>query len=104
MDFNKTDKELEKMSEDELFAYLDAKSAHLKKQAIPLDQYHMKRYASMTKGRELSTKELREAKRLGKEGEFVKNEKIKEAAKNIKTKKPDLYVKHHKTDRSQWFE
>lgn len=104
MKFDKTDDELKQMSEDELFAYLDAKAAHLKKQTIPLDQYHMKRYASMTKGRELSTKELREAKRLGKEGEFVKNEKIKEAAKNIKTKKPDLYVKYHKTDRSQWFE
>ena len=39
MKFNKTDKELEQMSEDELFAYLDAKSAHLKKQTIWI--YHV---------------------------------------------------------------
>ena len=31
-------------------------------------------------------------------------EKIKEAASTITTKVPELYVKHHKTERGQWFE
>lgn len=45
MDFNKTDDELKKMSEDEFMEYLDAKAAHLAKHASPLSPYLTKRYA-----------------------------------------------------------
>jgi hypothetical protein len=45
MEFNKTDEELKKMSEDELFSYLDAKAAHLKKYTAPLSNWHVKRYS-----------------------------------------------------------
>jgi hypothetical protein len=42
---NKTDEELKQMSEDELFAYLDAKAAHLKQHTAPLSNWHVKRYS-----------------------------------------------------------
>jgi hypothetical protein len=45
MEFNKTDEELKQMSEDELFSYLDAKAAHLKKYTAPLSNWHVKRYS-----------------------------------------------------------
>jgi len=45
MEFNKTNEELKGMSDDELFAYLDAKAAHLKKHTAPLSNWHVKRYA-----------------------------------------------------------
>jgi hypothetical protein len=99
-----TDEQLKELSEDNFFEYLDTKAAYLKQYTVPLDQYHVKKYASVAAGGNLSTKQLREAKKIGKEGEWVKAEKIKEAAKTITTKVPELYVKHHKTDRSQWFD
>ena len=104
MEFNKTDEELKQMTDDELFEYLDAKAAYLKGQSVPLDQYHTKKYAAASLGREMSTKELRNAKELGKQGDMIRAGKIKEAAKDIKVKEPELYVKHHKTNRKQWFE
>jgi hypothetical protein len=47
MKFNKTDDELKHMSEDELFEYLDAKAAHLKKHTSPLSSYKTKKFASI---------------------------------------------------------
>ena len=47
MDFNKTDEEIKKMSDDELFEYLDAKAAHLKKHTSPLSSYKTKKFASI---------------------------------------------------------
>jgi len=99
-----TDEQVESLPEEEFFEYIDTKAAYLKEFTIPLDQYHVKKYASVAAGGTLSTKQLREAKKIGKQGEWIKAEKIAEAAKNISVKQPDLYVKHHKTDRSQWFE
>jgi len=99
-----SEEQLKELSEDAFFEYLDTKAVYLKEFTVPLDQYHVKKYASITAGGTLSTKQLREAKKIGKQGEWIKAEKIAEAAKNISVKQPDLYVKHHKTDRSQWFE
>lgn len=47
MNFDKTDDDLKKMSDDELFAYLDAKAEHLAKHSSPLSAYHTKRFASV---------------------------------------------------------
>lgn len=47
MKFNKTDDQLKHMSDDELFEYLDAKSAYLKKHTSPLSSYKTKKYASI---------------------------------------------------------
>jgi len=47
MKFNKTDDELKRMSEDELFEYLDAKATHLKQHTSPLSSYYTKKFASV---------------------------------------------------------
>ena len=54
--FNKTEAELKAMSDDELFAYLDAKSAYLKKDTKPLSPYHIKRSAFATAAEAYKTK------------------------------------------------
>lgn len=99
-----SEEQLKELSEDDFFEYLDTKAAYLKEFTAPLDQYHVKRFAAVAMGGNMSTKQLRRAKEIGKEGEWIRNEKIKDAAKNIKVKEPDLYVKAHKTHRSQWFD
>jgi hypothetical protein len=58
----------------------------------------------MTKGGELTTKELKRAKELGRVGDDERARKIAETAKVMTKKTPDLYVKSHKTHRSQWFD
>ena len=99
-----TDEQLKELSEDEFFEYLDTKSAYLKNSTIPLDRYHTKRYATAALGGNISTNQLRKAKEVGKEGELFKAKKINEASTFITAKVPELYVKHHKTERGQWFD
>ena len=43
---DKTDEELKKMSDDELFAYLDAKAAYMKQYTRPLSAYKAKNFAA----------------------------------------------------------
>jgi len=43
--FNLTDEELKQMSDDELFEYLDRKTAYLKQHIAPLSPYKVKRFA-----------------------------------------------------------
>jgi len=78
-----TDEQMKELSEDAFFEYLDSKAAYLKEHSAPLDQYHVKKFASVTMGGNLSTKQLRRAKEVGREGEWIRNEKLKEAAKHI---------------------
>jgi phage baseplate assembly protein gpV len=99
-----TDEQMKELSEDDFFAYLDAKAAYLKGSTIPLDTYHIKRFTAISNNGVVSDEDMKRAKKLGMESEIVRAEKIKEAAKTIKVKKPDLYVKAHKTHRSQWFD
>ena len=47
MEFNKTDKDLKQMSDDELFEYLDAKALYLKQHTSPLSSYKTKKFASI---------------------------------------------------------
>jgi len=96
--------ELGKVNFDAFLAYLDEKAAHLKQFTAPIGQYHAKQFASMTKGGELTTKELKRAKELGKVGDDERARKIAETTKVMTTKTPDLYVKSHKTNRKQWFD
>lgn len=99
-----TEEELKKLSEDDFFAYLDAKAAFLKGNTIPLDEYHIKRYNAFTNNGNITDEDMKRAKKLGMKSEEARAEKIKEAAKTLKVKKPDLYVKGHKTNRSQWID
>jgi hypothetical protein len=99
-----TAEQLKALSEDEFFEYLDTKAAYLKQFTTPLSQYHTKKFATAALGGSIDTKNLRKAKKIGKEGEIIRAQNIKEAATKLTAKIPDLYVKHHKTKRGQWFE
>jgi hypothetical protein len=83
MTFNKTDEELKRMSDDELFEYLDAKATHLKKHTSPLSSYKTKKFASI--GAAISNTEFDydSVKQIAKENEQKGYEKfIKDKNKN----------------------
>lgn len=97
-----TEEQLKELSEDDFFEYIDGKAAYLKQFTQPLGQYHAKQFASQTKGSELTTKELKRAKEIGRVGDDMRAQAIAEAASRLTVKVPDLNVKGHKTHRSQW--
>lgn len=101
-----SDEQLKKLSEDDFFSYLDAKAAYLKQFTQPLGQYHAKQFASQTKGRELTTKELKRAKEIGRLGDDMRANAIAQAAKQLgdDPKFRDAGIKNIKTNRSQWFD
>ena len=101
-----TDEQMKQLSENDFFEYLDSKAAHLKQFTQPLGQYHAKQFASQTKGSELTTKELKRAKELGRVGDDMRARKIAEAASSLgeDPKFRDKGIKNIKTNRSQWFD
>lgn len=76
MNFNKTDKELEQMTEEELFEYLDAKAAHLSKHSSPLSGYHTKRFASLASTLSEQPFDYDSVKKIAKENEMKGYEKF----------------------------
>ena len=83
MTFNKTDEELNGMSDDELFEYLDAKALYLKQHTSPLSSYYTKKFASI--GAAISNTEFDydSVKQIAKENEQKGYEKfIKDKNKN----------------------
>ena len=101
-----TDEQLKELSEDDFFSYLDQKAAYLKQFSAPIGQYHAKQFASLTKGAELTTEELKKAKELGKIGDDEKARRIAEAASKFggDPKLRDAGIKNIKTNRTQWFD
>lgn len=102
-----TDEQMESLSEDEFFEYLDTKAEYLKQFTKPLGEYHSKRYAAVTaahQGRSLTEKEFQSAKKIGKEGDIINQQRIIEKMEEKDMKVPDKYVKNVKTHRSQWFD
>lgn len=101
-----TDEQLKGLSEDEFFEYLDSKAAYLKQFTQPLGQYHTKHFAAISKGGELTTKELKRAKEIGREGDDMRARKIAEAASGLgeDPKFRDPGIKNIKTKRTQWFD
>jgi len=79
MNFNKTDDELKRMTDDELFEYLDVKAAHLAKHTSPLSSYYTKRFASLTSAITNTETDWESVKQIAKENEqkgfekFIKN-------------------------------
>ena len=83
MNFNKTDEELKKMSDDELFEYLDAKAAHLKQHTSPLSSYYTKKFASVGAAISNTQFDYDSVKQIAKENEQKGYEKfIKDKNKN----------------------
>ena len=101
-----SDEQVTALPEDEFFEYIDSKAAYLKQFTQPLGQYHTKQYASLTKGGELTTKELRRAKEIGREGDDMRANAIRDAAKGLgdDPKFRDKGIKNIKTKRTQWFD
>ena len=103
-----TDEELKGLSDDELFAYLDAKAAHLRATNTikPLGSYHTKQFAAITKGSALTTEELKKAKEIGRIGDEQYSESLRQAAEKLggDPKLKDPGIKNIKTNRSQWFD
>ena len=97
---------------DAFLDYLDQKAAHLKKFTKPLDAYHLKRYAAITKknetGESLSNEEIKKLQKLGDENNKKSEEEIEKdlewKEKKYEMLKKSFGVKNVKTHRSQWFD
>jgi hypothetical protein len=76
MNFNKTDKELEQMTEEELFEYLDAKAAHLSKHTSPLSAYKTKRFAAISSAVSGHKFDYDSVKKIAKENQIKGYEKF----------------------------
>ena len=102
-----TEEQLENLPEEEFFQYLDSKSEYLMGFAKPLGEYHTKRFAAATaasQGRGLTSKELKVAKEIGKEGDAINKQRIIDKMEEKGLEEPSKHVKNIKTHRSQWFE
>ena len=102
-----TDEQMNKLSEDDFFEYLDSKAEYLKQFTKPLGEYHTKRYAviaAAAEGRELTDKEFQAAKRIGKEGDGINQQRIIDKMNEKNLSEPNKHVKNVKTHRSQWFD
>ena len=74
-----SDEQLNKLSEDDFFEYLDSKAEYLSQFTKPLGEYHTKRYAviaAAAEGRELTEEEYQTAKKIGKEGDMINQKRI----------------------------
>ena len=104
-----TEDQLESLSEEEFFEYLDSKVEYLKKFTKPLDTYHLKQFSAADlgqRGEEVTMDDLKKIKKMGKENEMSTfNE---EQSLEWKEKKHEMLkragVKNVKTHRSQWFD
>ena len=102
-----TNDELNKMSDDELFALLDQRSEELNEFTRPLSQYQTKQYtaiSSIINDGKLNDKQLETAKEIGKENDKLANDKITDTMIENNLHEPRKYVKNVKTHRSQWFD
>ena len=104
-----TDDQLELLSDDNLFEYLDAKADYLKQFTKPLDTHHLKQFSAADMGlrnKEVTLDDLKRIKKLGKENEmstFDEDESIEWKEKKHEMLKR-ICVKNVKTHRSQWFD
>ena len=76
MEFNKTDKDLKQMSDDELFEYLDAKALYLKQYTSPLSSYKTKKFASIGAAISQTEFDYDSVKQIAKENEQKGYEKF----------------------------
>ena len=104
-----TDDQLELLSDDNLFEYLDAKADYLKQFTKPLDTHNLKQFSAADMGlrnKEVTLDDLKRIKKLGKENEmstFDEDESIEWKEKKHEMLKR-IGVKNVKTHRSQWFD
>ena len=66
------DRELDALSDEELFEYLDSKATYMKEHSVPLTDHLLKRYAHISakiEGREMTQKEHRRLNKILKENQ-----------------------------------
>jgi len=100
-----TEEEINRLSDDDVFEYLDSKSTYLKQFSKPLDTYHTKQFLAGTKGGEVTKDELKRAKEIGRVGDDAKFDELIDTENklggNPKFKDDTIKLKTH---RSQWFD
>lgn len=105
-----TEEQMEALSQDEFFEYLDTKAEYLKQFTKPLSSYHTKRYASIAaaiSGKQLTHDEFKTATKIGKENEQKAADEIADRLGEYEKNDPkyrDEGIKNIKTHRSQWFD
>lgn len=102
-----SDQQINKLSENDFFAYLDSKSAYLKTISRPLSAYECKQFTSLNcknTGQELTIEKIKSAEEIGKQNEQIMEQKIQDTMIKKGLQKPKLLIKNHKTHRSQWFD
>ena len=100
-----SDSELDKLSEEDLFEYLDSRAEYLRMHNTikPLGEYEVKHYAAYSKGKPLTTEELKRAKEIGREGDDAVMDTIKNAMEKFGGEPVDKTVKVKK-NRKQWID
>lgn len=76
-----TEEQLQELSEEDFFEYLDTKAEYLKQFTRPLGTYHAKRYAAMSAtslGKSITEEQYQAAKRIGKEGDDENTKRVVE--------------------------
>lgn len=102
-----TEQQINNLSDDQLFEYLDSKSAYLKKNTRPLSAYECKQFSCLTSkntDKEITIDQIKIAEDIGKENAEIMEQKILETMQKKGLVKPNLLIKNHKTNRSQWFD
>ena len=101
-----TEVEINGLDDDTLFVYLDSRAEYLKNYSRPLDTYHTKQFLAATKGGEITEKELKRAKEIGRVGDDIKFEEISQSMEKLggDPKLKDEGIKNVKTNRKQWFD
>jgi septin family protein len=65
-----TEEQINNLSDDDLFEYLDEKTKWLKQFSKPLDTNHVKTYLVASKGTTISNQDIKTIKKLGRKGDF----------------------------------
>lgn len=65
-----TEEQINNLSDDDLFMYLDSKSSYLKNFSRPLDTNHVKTFLVASKGSEITKEDIKTIKRLGRMGDL----------------------------------
>lgn len=100
-----SDEELDKLSEADLFEYLDGRAKYLRETNTikPLGQYEVKHFAAYSKGEPLTTEELIRAKEIGREGDDAVADTIRDAMEKFGGEPIDKTTKVKK-NRKQWID
>lgn len=100
-------KNLDAMTDDELFKLLDERSKELNQTSRPLGKFHSKLFnttSDFISGKDFDDHRLSIAREIGDENDKKVADKIQNTMDENGLKPANLNVKNIKTHRSQWFD